>query len=215
MQCKIVGENKYFNKINIMKKVINVGIGKRTFTINDDAYNRLNSYLNAFKQRTKMGYQANEVMDELEMRIADIFSQELRPGEVVTIDLVNKVISQLGMPDSDEDAGKESFDDRTSGNSGFNSCGNNSAQPIHRLYRDPYNSVIGGVCAGIAEYFNIDLVLVRVLMCVLFLCGSAGFWIYIIFWIVAPKAETATQQCELRGLPITAENLRRYTFTKK
>lgn len=200
-----------------MKKVINVGIGKRTFTINDDAYNRLQSYLDAFRKRTEMGYQANEVMDELEMRIADIFTENLKGGEVVTLDLVNKVISQLGMPDSDEDAGKESFDNGTNGGNGgfnFNGAGNNAAQPVHKLYRDPYNCVIGGVCSGIAEYFNIDMVLVRVLMVVLLLCGSAGFWIYIIFWIVAPKAETAAQQCELRGLPINAENLRRFTFKK-
>jgi Putative stress-responsive transcriptional regulator len=207
-----------------MKKVVNVGIGKRTFTIDEDAYNRLNAYLNAFKQRTKMGFQAGEVMDELEMRIADLFSQELKPGEVVDIELVNKVISQLGMPDSDEDASKESFGNSnpsgSNGSNGYdgaydftgNAGGKYSDEPVHRFYRDPRNCAIGGVCSGIAAYFNIDIVLVRVLMCVLLLCASAGFWIYIIFWIVAPKADTAAKQCELRGLPVTAENLRRFTI---
>jgi len=56
-----------------------------------------------------------------------------------------------------------------------------------RLYRSTTDKMIAGVCGGIAEYFNIDPVIVRVLAVVLLFAGSAGFWAYIILWIVVPK----------------------------
>ena len=80
-----------------------------------------------------------------------------------------------------------------------------------KLYRDPYDRMIAGVCSGLAQYFGLDTALIRVLMVVLLVTGTAGFWIYIILWIIAPKAETAAQQCEMHGLPVTAENMARFS----
>ena len=83
-----------------MKQVVNVGIGGRSFILDEDAYDRLNAYLNAFRSRTGLGYQSREVMDDLEMRIAEIFSESLSSiREVVDIGLVERVIAQLGIPD--------------------------------------------------------------------------------------------------------------------
>ena len=56
-----------------------------------------------------------------------------------------------------------------------------------KLYRSSSDKMIAGVCSGLAKYFNIDTVLVRILFIVLTLMGSLGFWAYIIFWIIAPK----------------------------
>ena len=56
-----------------------------------------------------------------------------------------------------------------------------------RLYRSNTNRVIAGVCGGIAEYFNIDPIIIRVIAVALLLAGSAGLWAYIILWIVVPK----------------------------
>ena len=55
------------------------------------------------------------------------------------------------------------------------------------LYRSRKNRVIAGVCAGLADYFNIDISLMRVLFFVALLCGSFGFWMYVILWIVVPE----------------------------
>ena len=83
-----------------MKQVLNVGIGGRSFVIDEDAFDRLSAYLDAFRSRTGLGYQTKEVMDDLEMRIAEIFSESLSSRqEVVDISLVERVIAQLGMPD--------------------------------------------------------------------------------------------------------------------
>lgn len=195
-----------------MKKVVNVGIGGRSFTIDEDAYQRLNAYLESFKAKTNMGYQTNEVMDELESRIAEIFEQELSSkSEVVNIALVNKVIAQLGMPDGSA----------ADGNSYSSSSGNSQeyryeySNGQRKFFRDPDNCVIGGVCSGLAAYFNIDILLVRILMVVLLLVGSAGFWIYIIVWIVTPKAANAAQKCEMRGWPVTAENMAKFQNNRR
>ena len=58
-----------------------------------------------------------------------------------------------------------------------------------KLKRDTRNKVIGGVCAGLANYFDIDTALVRVLFAIMFLCASAGFWLYIILWVVMPAGQ--------------------------
>ena len=70
--------------------------------------------------------------------------------------------------------------------------------------------MLGGVCSGLALYLDIDVVVVRVLFLIALICGTAGFWIYVIIWIVAPEARTAAEKCEMRGLPVTAENMRRF-----
>ena len=80
-----------------------------------------------------------------------------------------------------------------------------------KLFRDTDDRVIAGVGSGLAYYFNIDVALVRILLIVLFVTGTAGFWIYVILWIIAPKAETAVQKCQMRGLPVTAENMARFS----
>ncbi|MPM94864.1 hypothetical protein SDC9_142013 [bioreactor metagenome] len=85
-----------------MKKVLNVGIGGTSFIIDEDAYQKLDQYLEKFRQKTQMGIQAKDVMEDLEARIAELFNEFLKSNqEVVNIALVNRVIAQLGMPDGE------------------------------------------------------------------------------------------------------------------
>jgi len=186
-----------------MKTVVNIGIGGRCFTIDEDAYTRLKFYLDTFRKKTGQDYQTNEIMDEIESRIAEIFSENLSTSrkEVVDICLVNEVITRMGMPDG-------------SSPSYSAYCHETTEDPVKRLYRDPSNKMIGGVCSGLAAYLNIDITIFRVLFLVALFCGSVGLWIYIIFWIVAPMATTAAQKCEMRGIPATAENMARFTSSK-
>jgi len=188
-----------------MKKVINAGIGGKSFTIDEDAYQKLDAYLNSFKKQTNMGIQSKEVMDEVENRIADLFSEALSEAhqDVVNLNMVENVISQIGMPDGSTNFSSEEH-----------STYGQYDRPQKRLYRDPDSKIIGGVCSGLAAYFDIDIVIVRILAVVALFCGSAGFWAYIIFWIVAPLARTATEKCEMRGIPATAENIRRFSNRK-
>ena len=181
-----------------MKKVITAGVGGRSFTINEDAYGRLESYLNLFRAHVReVGTQ--EVMDELESRIAELFYQEVGDSDrVVDMELVEKVISQLGMPDGTDSSAAEE-----------------PAKAVRKLYRDTDDVRVAGVCSGLALYFGIDTALVRILMLVALLAGSVGFWLYVILWIAVPVAETPAQKCELRGLPATAENMSRFSTYNK
>jgi len=180
-----------------MKKVVNVGIGGRSFTMDEDAYLKLDAYLKSFQKQTNMGFQSMEVMDEVESRIADLFDETLSPShlEVVSIGMVNSVIAKIGMPDGSPVDDKEE-------------------KPIKRFHRDVENKAIGGVCSGLAAYFDIDVTIVRIIAVAAMFCGTAGFWLYIIFWIVAPSARTAVQKCEMRGIPATVENISKYSSTK-
>ena len=184
-----------------MKKVINAGIGGRSFTIDEDAYKRLDSYLTLFKSRLGSA-SAGEVMDDLESRIAELFTAEVGSGlRVVDLSMVEKVISQLGMPDGSEMPGVNSPEA--------------DAKVPRKLFRDMDDRRIAGVCSGLAAYFDIDVVLVRVLMLVALAAGTSGFWIYVILWIAVPKADTAAQKCELRGMAPTAENLAKFSNYQK
>ena len=150
-----------------------------------------------------MGSQEKEVMDDLEMRIADLFEEKLGSGsEVVTLQMVEEIISRLGMPD-----GSSPFEN--GGDTSSSASASAESKGPRKLYRDPDDRVIGGVCSGLAQYLNIDVVLVRILFVVFTLIGGAGIWVYIILWIVAPQALTAAQKCEMRGWPVTAENIRK------
>ena len=194
-----------------MKKVLNISLANRSFTLEEDAYKRLNEYLEHFRARLVASSgvpisQNAEVMEDLESRIAELFTQEVgTDGRVVGLELVERVTRQLGMPDGKPEV--PPADDAS---------GKNPEEPVRKkIYRDDDNRRIAGVCAGLATYLDIDVVLARVLMLVALVAGTAGFWIYIICWIAIPKAVTATQKCEMYGLPVTAENLAKFAKTTK
>ena len=179
-----------------MKKTVNAGIGGRNFTLDEDAYSRLEGYLKLFRTHLK-DVPVEEVMDDLESRIAELFTEKVGSGSrVVDINLVEEVINQLGMPD---------------GSSTRQSAAEPDPKSIHKLYRDTDDVRIAGVCSGLALYFGVDIALVRILMLIALIVGSAGFWVYVILWIAVPKAVTPAQKCELRGLPPTASNLSKFS----
>ena len=191
-----------------MKKVFNISLANRSFTLEEDAYNRLSEYLEHFRTRlaasSGVPYTQNaEVMEDLESRIAELFTQEVgADGRVVKLELVERVTRQLGMPDGapeSPEAGPAPA----------------STPVAKKIYRDYDNRRIAGVCAGLAIYLNIDVVLARVLMLVTLVAGLAGFWIYMICWIAVPEALTPTQKCEMYGLPVTAENLAKFAQSEK
>ncbi len=193
-----------------MKRVTNACIGGRSFTLDEDAYGRLSAYLEHFRARlTVPELQKREVMDEIEGRIAELFYQEVGDGSrVVSLPLVEKVIAALGMPDGSAEYG---------GGASF-AAGTSATEPLKapkKLYRDPNDKRVAGVCSGLAWYFDVDLTLIRVLMLVALFCGSAGFWIYVILWIAVPQADTPARKCEMRGIPATAENMARFASAAK
>lgn len=188
-----------------MKKTLKVAIGGCSFTINEDAFKTLEEYLDSFQAGLDDNSGSKEIMEELEMRIADLLKEAIGSREVIDLGMVNSVLNQIGPVSTKVDTQKNCQ----------NNGGYEDSQPhrdaVRKFYRDGENKRIAGVCSGLALYLNIDPTIVRIVFLVAFICGTAGFWIYIVLWIVAPEARTAAEKCELRGIPATAENIKRFT----
>ena len=141
-----------------MKKIITVHLAEKMFQIEEDAYTYLNSVLSG--QWKKL---------EIEREIAEKLQAKLHAGKnVITFPDVADVLYQLGFSASEGQAASKTFQKK-------------------KLYRQLDDKIFGGVCSGLAEYFEIDTVLVRVLFVIAFFFGSMGFWLYIILWIIMPK----------------------------
>ena len=180
----------------IMKKTVNVAIGGCSFIIDEDAYNVMSEYLENFKGALDSSSASNDVMDELETRIADLLKQKMAGREVVNLKMVEEIIGQVGYPEGYKEV---------------NNTNNENMSAPKRLFRDPDDKKIGGVCSGLSLFLGIDVVFIRIIFLIALLFVGGGFWAYVIFWIVAPEARTAVEKCEMRGLPPTAENIRRFT----
>lgn len=172
-----------------MKKTISANIAGVLFQIDEDAYVKLEEYF----YRIESGYQnkadAKEIVNDLESRMAELLEERIgKQSRIVTIDDVNWAISKLGRP---EDIGA---------NPSGSSSGHESKYyyTSRRLYRDPDNRVLGGVCSGIGAYFDIDPVIIRVIFVVSLFIGF-GPLLYIILWIVVPAAYTPAQKREMHG----------------
>ena len=188
-----------------MKKTLNIGIGGKSFIIDEDAHERLKDYLNSFRARLT-DEQGKEVMDDIEGRIAELLLSNLGSGQQsVSLALVNQITAQLGMPD-----GKPEFEDKEE-----NKEEQTMSNPVKKLYLDVESRKLGGVCGGLAAYFDIDVTLIRVLFLAGLFAGGFGFWLYLIIWIVAPKALTPSQKCEMRGWEANAENMAKFTDITK
>jgi phage shock protein C len=171
-----------------MKITENINLGGLIFTIDNDALMKLQEYLNSIESCFEAKEESEEILADIESRIAELFQSQLcKNKEVVTIADVNSAIEILGMP--------EDFDTSKAKKSRYQT---NSSHPYKRLYRNPDQATLGGVCSGIAHYFNIDPIIIRILFVLLgFFAG--GIVIYIILWIVLPPALSQREKVEMRG----------------
>jgi phage shock protein PspC (stress-responsive transcriptional regulator) len=219
--------------ITEMKKVVNVSVGGRSFSLDDDAYARLAAYFDHFKTRLDRDTQSarEEVMADLENRIAELFDQGTGGAtyRVVNLALVTKVVEQLGMPDGSEEPKRAEpemesgtrTEERQTGTEapkfgdGMDFTYNGvQGKSRRRLFRDQDDKKIGGVCAGLAAFLNVDLTLVRIVSLLAILLWGTGLLVYIVLWIVVPAAVSAADKCMMRGLEPTAENMAKFSQKK-
>jgi phage shock protein PspC (stress-responsive transcriptional regulator) len=182
-----------------MKKAIKINLSGIIFHIDDDAYEKLKAYLDTISRYFSNKQESKEIIDDIETRIAELFQERItEENQVITLEIVNEVIDIMGNPEDIADSGEETEEKRTF---------HDSYTTSKRLYRDPENSVIGGVCGGLGAYFNVDPVIFRLLFVIFFFAGGASILVYVILWIVLPKAETAAQKLEMRGEKVNVSNL--------
>ena len=196
--------------MNEIKKCSLSGIG---FTLEKVAYNRLNDYLNSLKEAYKNSADCEEIMADIEARIAElILSAQSDTQCVVTLPIVENIIAQLGSPE--DISGEESKPKAES-----------STRIPRRLYRDMENSKLGGVCAGLAKYFGVEAVWLRLAMAsplILVVIGApflhwlsvlggnlcaVFFMTYLILWFAIPSAKSAREKLEMEGEVISAKSI--------
>lgn len=184
-----------------MKKAIKINLNGIIFHIDEDAYEKLKKYLDAISRHFSNKEEGEEILRDIESRIAELFQEKKKKEEeVISTPLVNEVIEIMGDPEDIVDPVDDGTTERDNTRSSFNGRS-------RRLYRDPENSVFGGVCGGLGAYFSIDPLIFRILFLVFFFFGGASVLVYLILWIVLPKAETAAQKLEMHGEPVNVSNI--------
>ncbi|MBR2442920.1 MAG: PspC domain-containing protein, partial [Rikenellaceae bacterium] len=196
--------------MNEIKKCSISGVG---FTFEKAAYDRLNNYLASLKEAYKNSPDSEEILADIEARIAElILSAQSDAQCVVILPIIENIIEQLGSPEAI--SGEEE-------KAGYSS----ESRIPRRLYRDLENAKLGGVCAGLAKHFGVDAVWIRLAMAsplILVVIGApflhwlstlggnlcAVFFItYLILWFAIPEAKSARQKLEAEGKPISASTI--------
>lgn len=168
-----------------MDKTININLGGSLFQVDEEAFYVLRDYIQAINNRLRNVPGGPESIEDIESRIAEIFRSQKGLAGVITKQNVDEMISTIGKPE-DFDADNVADEPKEKSFS-------------KRLYRNPEDMVISGVCGGIGAYLNIDPVLFRILFVFATLFGGAGILIYVVFWIAVPKADTDARKREMYG----------------
>jgi phage shock protein PspC (stress-responsive transcriptional regulator) len=181
-----------------MKKTVTANISGIVFHIDEDAYEKLGRYLSKVKSHFNAEAGSDEILADIESRIAEMFQEKITASKkVISIEDVNEVISQLGEPEQMAEPEEEpkskgpKFEERAQ----------------KRLYRDPDDKYIAGVSGGLGAFFNLDPVWIRVAFVVFTFVYGFGPLLYIILWIVVPKAKTTAERLEMRGEKVNLSNI--------
>jgi phage shock protein PspC (stress-responsive transcriptional regulator) len=170
-----------------MKKSININIAGIVFQIDDDAFEKLRSYLQEVNVRFSRIPGGHEALDDFEARVAEIFQNRRGITGIVTMEDIDEMISIMGRPEDIADDYEDEIPE----------------QPVssfqRRLYRNPDERIISGVAGGIGSYINVDPVWIRLLFILFSLFYGFGFFVYIALWIALPLAYSERRKQELYG----------------
>ena len=205
--------------MNEIKKCSIAGI---SFTLEKNAYEALQAYIKSLNDTYKNNPDGEEIIADIEARIAELILSTQPADGIVAKPLIDNIIKQLGSAEEIDEEGAE-YQAETIDQNG------NPRIP-RRLYRDLENKKLGGVCAGVANYFDVDSTWIRLAMfipLVITMFGSVDIlrWIapfsgnlfgfviigYAIMWFTIPAASSARQKLEMKGERVTARNIHETT----
>lgn len=197
-----------------MKKTININLGGQPFIIDEPAFDILHHYFESLKQKFVNENEQKEIIADIESRIAELFTQRLGKNRaVVSEEDVVYVTTLMGRPE--DIAGEPDMPAGTDKKAGATS-GPISGKVEKKLFRDPDNKKVGGVISGLCYYFGwgdptwIRIALVGILAISMFFKIGVGFpiaVIYLILLIVVPEATTSAEKLQMRGEPVTIQNI--------
>lgn len=216
-----------------MKKVMSVNIGGLVFQIDNEAYARLESYLGALEKQFQGTLGSEEIIGDIEARIAEIFQDKMKAGrESIRLDDVDEVVQIMGAPkDLEQDredpvstatvsepepASVPTHETGTAGAPSGAPSGAPAGAPIgggttqsgpKRFFRNSDDKVLGGVCSGFATYIDADPLVVRLAFLLAVLGFGVGPVIYLILWIVVPEAKTTSEKLQMKGEKVTVDSI--------
>ncbi len=181
-----------------MKKIENINLGGKPFTIDQDAYHALESYLKNISKMLRKSRMKSELIDDIEFRISELIEEQKGESPIVSLKDVEGVKKVMGDPkvflyDSDYDTEdyQESKKQYTKGE---------SRRRKKRLYRDENDKVLGGVASGLAAYFGIqESWIMRLIFIMTFFTFGFNILIYVVLWAIIPAAITEEDYAEMRG----------------
>jgi phage shock protein PspC (stress-responsive transcriptional regulator) len=175
-----------------MKKVININFQGRVIPIEETAYEILKRYIESLRQFFANEEGKDEIINDIESRIGELFDEQLKKGTSCITDAdVESVIASIGRPE-DFEADDAEYRGPAASTTGQKTYANTSSQHAfvrpERFYRDENNKLIGGVCAGLANYFGIDKLVIRILFVIFTFAFAFGFIAYLILWVAIPSS---------------------------
>lgn len=184
-----------------MNKTVTVNIGGFSFVINEKAYSLLQRYLEKVEQ--KLSADSVEIMQDIESRISELLKERIEgQKEVIDESDIEYIQSVMGQPEdfADEDSEKD--------NDTYESYEEYSSGSQKTLFRDMDNAALGGVCSGLAKYFNIDPLLMRIIFIFFAIFLGSGILLYIILLVLIPEAKTTAQKLKMSGETVNLESIK-------
>ena len=187
-----------------MKKTVNINLAGTFFHIDEDAFAKLSRYLEAVKKSISDPVGGDEIIQDIEARIAELFSEKLEINtQVISTRELDAIIEIMGQPEDyimDEDA--------TQTNSATGNQTKGETTSNKQLFRDSDNKFIAGVCSGLSHYLGLEVIWVRLFWIFLsFVTTGFGVIAYLLFWILVPGAQTTSEKLKMTGEPINISNI--------
>jgi len=182
-----------------MNKTVNINLAGIFFHIDENAYAKLQRYLEAIKRSFTDPQGRSEIISDIEARISELFTERMKTEkQVISINEVEEVINIMGQPE-DYLVDEEIFEDEPQPRA--------TSSSSRKLYRDTENAYIGGVSSGLAHYFDIDPLWIRLAWIILMFGFGTGFFVYILLWILMPAAQTTAEKLSMSGKPVNITNI--------
>ncbi len=188
-----------------MNKTVNINLAGVFFHIDEDAYAKLQRYLTAIKRSFEGVNGEDEIIADIEARIAELFSSRIKDDrQVIGMTELDEVIAIMGQPE-DYMVDDDIFEDASTGSQKTRTERPGSGK---KLYRDVDNAYIGGVSSGLGHYFGIDSLWIRLAL-VLIVIAGVGFpiFLYILLWVLIPEAASTADKLSMSGKAINIDNI--------
>ena len=181
-----------------MKKNITINLFGALYNIDEDAYELLVRYQEDMKRYFAKQEDGEEIADDIEHRVAELMAELKASGvEAVTIEHIEAIIRRIGSPEQLDGAEEDS------------DVLPQTEKPRKKLYRNPDDKKIAGVLSGLAAFFGVDTMALRILAILLvFVTQGVCLLIYLFCWLIIPEAKTPEDKLLMRGKPVNMENLR-------